>query len=63
MADHFYGISVGGSLNGGVSVGTSTNSTPIELRVTDATTGLTKAELLRALEVLEDYITTADAPA
>jgi hypothetical protein len=63
VADHFYGLSVGGSIGGGVSVGTSTNSTPFELRITDGTTGMTKTEVLRLLEVLADYIVTADAPA
>jgi hypothetical protein len=62
MADHFFGLSVGGSI-GDVATGTSTTSKVIELRVTDATTGMSKTELLRAIEVLEDYITTADAPA
>jgi hypothetical protein len=62
VADHFYGLNVGGSI-GDVTFGTSTGSTKVELRVTDATTGMSKTELLRAIEVLEDYITTADAPA
>lgn len=62
MADHFYGISVGDSI-GAVVVGTSTNSTVVELRVTDSTTGMSKTELVRLVEVIQAYIETADAPA
>lgn len=65
MADHFYGVSLGAKGPADVTFGTSTGSTVIELRVTDATTGLigNKTELLKALMAIEDYIKNADAPA
>ena len=65
MPDHFYGVSLGAKGPADVTFGTSTGSTVIELRVTDATTGLTgnKTELLKALEAIEEYIVVNDAPA
>lgn len=65
MADHFYGVSLGAKGPADVTFGTVTGSTDIELRVTDATTGLTgnKVELLKALKAIEEYIIQADAPA
>jgi len=65
MADHFYGVALGAKSPADVTFGTSTGSTVIELRVTDATTGLTgnKTELLKAVEAIEQYIIQADAPA
>lgn len=65
MADTFYGVSLGAKGPADVTVGASTGSTVIELRVTDATTGLTgnKTELLKALKAIEQYIIEGDAPA
>lgn len=65
MADHYYGVSLGAAGPEDVTFGTGTGSTAIELRVTDATTGLTgnKTELLKALKAIEYYIVEADAPA
>lgn len=65
MADHFYGVSLGAKGPADVTFGTSTGSTVIELRVTDATTGLTgnRVELLKSLEAIKQYILEADAPA
>lgn len=65
MADHFYGVSLGAKGPADVTFGTSTGSTVIELRVTDATPGLTgnKTELLKALKAIEQYIVEKDAPA
>lgn len=65
MADTFYGVSLGAKGPADVTVGAATASTAIELRVTDATTGLTgnKTELLKALKAIEQYIVQADAPA
>ena len=65
MADHFYSVSLGAKGPADVTFGTSTGSTVIVLRVTDATAGLTgnKTELLKALEAIEQYIIQADAPA
>ena len=69
MADHFYGVSIGVGADPdtaaggtGVTFGTSTASTAIELRVTDGA-GVTKVDLLKALEVIEYYVAQAGAPA
>lgn len=65
MADTFYGVSLGAKGPADVTVGAVTASTAIELRVTDATTGLTgnKTELLKALEAIRQAIVVRDAPA
>jgi len=65
MADTFYGVSLGAKTAADVTVGATTGSTVIELRVTDATTGLTgnRVELLKALDAIKQYIDKADAPA
>lgn len=65
MADTFYGVSLGAKGPADVTVGAATAGTAIELRVTDATTGLTgnKTELLKAMKAIEQYIVQADAPA
>lgn len=64
MADTFYGVSLGAKTAVDVTVGASTGSTVIELRVTDATTGLTgnRVELLKALDAIKQYIDKSDAP-
>lgn len=65
MADRFYGVSLGAKGPEDVTFGTSTGATSIELRVTDAVSGLTgnKTELLKAMEAIKQYIVKADAPA
>lgn len=73
MADTYYSVAVGRGLDPGaaaggsaVVVGSSTaGGSVIELRVTDATTGLTgnKAALLAALEKIKAYIAESSAPA
>jgi hypothetical protein len=65
MADHFYGVNDTGSnkaVVGNVTVGTSTNSTNIELRIKDAQS-ISKAHALAAIEAIENYIVTHDVPA
>lgn len=67
MADHFYGVTAPAA-NGqasDVTFGTSTGSTVIELRVTDATTGITgdKDAILRGMKSIENYIKQAIHPA
>lgn len=62
MADHFYGVDRGGQAPGDVTVAAATTSKAIELRVTDGT-GITKTELIKALEVIENKIAVSDAPA
>jgi hypothetical protein len=65
MADHFYGVSLGAKGPADVTFGTSTGGTVIELRVTDATTGITgnRVELLKSLEAIIQYILQENAPA
>lgn len=65
MADHFYGVNLGAKSPDDLTFGTSTGSTAVELRVTDATTGITKDKkvLLNLVRIIQDYIAQADAPA
>lgn len=62
MADHFYSVILGDQAPRDVTVGATTSSEIIELRVHDGD-GTTKRDLLLAMEVLENYIATHDAPA
>lgn len=65
MADHFYSVVLGENTPDKVTVGTSTSSESIELRVTDAVAGLTgnKLKLLNGLEAIRQYIIRDNAPA
>ncbi len=65
MANHYYGITVpgGNQVTGAVTKSTSTTSKNVELVVLDGVTGISKEELLAALEAIEAYITTDSAPA
>lgn len=64
MADHFYGINLGGGLDpSGVTFGTVTASKNVELRVTDGVTGINKTEVLKALEAIKARVEKNDAPA
>lgn len=66
MADHFYGVKVpGGNLGlGAVDFATSTTAADnVELRVKDGVSGLDKTQVLMALEAIQAYISTANAPA
>lgn len=56
MADRFYGVDLGGNMPTEVTEAASTTSKAIELRVTYTTTGLTKMDVLRAMEALEGYL-------
>jgi hypothetical protein len=62
MADHFYSVVLGDESPDGVTVGTSTSSEIIELRVHDGD-GTTTLDVVKALEVLENYFATQNAPA
>lgn len=68
MANHYYGVTVpeigiGGATTITVTKGTSTTSANVELVVLDGVTGNNKVEILKALQALEAFITTDDAPA
>lgn len=64
MADHFYSVIVGERAPHEVTVGTSTSSEAVELRVTDATTGIVgnKTALLNALDAIRRKIVVSNAP-
>ncbi|UOF83098.1 hypothetical protein [Caudoviricetes sp.] len=65
MADHFYGVNLGGGADPfGVSTGTSTTSKKVELRIEDSVTGLqgNKVEILRAIEAIKSKILEGNAP-
>lgn len=62
MADRYYGIDLGGDMPTDVTEASSTTSKAIELRVTYTTTGLTKTDVLKAIEALEYYVTTDTWP-
>lgn len=73
MADHYYSVAFGDDANvggaaGGNAVVVATSTTAgsnIELRVTDATTGIVnnKQVLMAALDKIKNYILKADSPA
>ena len=62
MSDTFYSVVLGDQAPNEVTVGTSTSSEAIELRVLDGT-GITKVQLLKGLEAIENYIKVNSAPA
>jgi len=65
MADTFFGINTGDpEIDSSVQVGSSTNSTDIEVRITNNDVGvsgqkMTRLEAYRKLEAIRDYITSA----
>lgn len=65
MADHYYGVAAPGSKGDpdNVTKATSTNSSVVELRVTDGTSGMNKTELLKAIAAIARYVEQDDAPA
>lgn len=64
MANHYYGVDVGAQFaSDAVSTGTSTTSKKVELRIEDGVSGMTKIEVLKALEKIKAKITASDAPA
>lgn len=62
MADHFYGIDLGGGIGAGkVTAGTSsTAALDVEVRVLDGVAGLDKNGIIKALKAIEAYIVTDD---
>lgn len=63
MADHFYGLNVGDRFGSNVAFSTVTTLKNLEVRIRDATTGMSKDEAYNLIEVIRDYIITHDAPA
>jgi hypothetical protein len=63
MADLFVGCNVGGKKVSDLTIGTSTGSTDIELRVKKTATPLaTKIAVLEAIEAIEGFFQSPDAP-
>ena len=62
MADRYYGVDLGGGMPGNVTEAGSTTSKVIELRVTYTTSGMTKVDVLKAIEALENYVATDTWP-
>lgn len=63
MADHFYGTNLGGGTDAsGISTGTSTTSKTVEVRIHDGD-GISKTDVLIALEKIAEYITKNNVPA
>lgn len=67
MADHFYSVITADQTVVGVTVGTSTSSEAIELRVADAagisSAPLSKLETLKGIKLIYDYIAAHDRSA
>jgi ribonuclease HI len=64
MANHYFGIDIGGGLDpSGVSTGTSSTSKKVELVIQDGVTGNNKMEILKAIEAIESAIIEGNAPA
>lgn len=53
MADRFYGADLGTKMPAEVTEAASTTSKAIEVRVTYTTTGLTKNDVLNAIEAIK----------
>ena len=61
MADHFYGIDMGGNFGSGtVTTGETTTGKKVELRVEEGVAGNTKLEVLKAIEKIKAHIQTND---
>jgi hypothetical protein len=65
MADVFYSVVLGERSPHQVTVGASTSSEAVELRVESAVTGIAgnKGQLLAMVDAIRDYIATDAAPA
>lgn len=63
MTALYVGVSVGGQLPKDVTTGTSTTSKDFEFVISNTTgTGVTRLEVLKALEAIEYYLSTASFP-
>lgn len=64
MADTFHGVNIGaGASPANVLSQASTTSRTVELRVTNGVAGMSKTELLKAVEAIRNKIVTGNAPA
>lgn len=57
MADRFYGADLGVKMPAEVVESATTTSKAIEVRVTYTTTGLTKVDVLNAIEAIKNAVT------
>lgn len=64
MADHFYGVDVSGADKavGNVTKATATTGDTVEVRIHDGA-GLSKTQVLLALQAVESFIVVDGAPA
>lgn len=63
MAALYIGVAVGGQLSKDVTTSTSTTSKAFEFVIPNTTgTGVTRLEALKALEAIEQYLSTASFP-
>lgn len=62
MADHFYSVVLGDKTPADVTVGTSSSSEGIELRIHDGNS-YSKRDVLLGLKAIENYIIVNSAPA
>jgi len=56
MASRYYGAELGAGLPQHITEAGSTNSMPVELVVDLAETGLSKIQVLKAIEAIKNYI-------
>jgi hypothetical protein len=64
MADHFYGINIGGGIGAsGVTFGTASAGTTFEFRINDGVAGMDKMKADAALIAIRDFIAKNNAPA
>ncbi|MFN3856541.1 MAG: hypothetical protein ACK4RV_02245 [Caulobacter sp.] len=63
MADKFYGVALGGKLAKDVTKNTSTTGAVMEFRVEQAVAGMTRQDVLNALEAVTHKIIEDTFPA
>lgn len=62
MANRYYGVSVGAGMPTEVSEAGATTSKDVELVVNLAASGADRTQVLKALEAIQNYITTDTWP-
>jgi len=62
MTTHYIGADIDDQLPADLTYGTSTTSKGIELVINDATTGIDRLKVLKALEAMEYKIATGNWP-
>ena len=62
MANRYYGVSIGGGMPTEVTEAGSTTSKDVELAVNLSASGADRTQVLKALEAIQNYITTDTWP-